>query len=62
MTSTAEEEYEREEALAELREIAEHSNNVRHRFQMLNPVWKGRPLSEVLKELADVLEDDASES
>jgi hypothetical protein len=41
----------------ELKDIAEECNRLRHPFQNIYPIWRGRPLDEVLKEIAYILEN-----
>lgn len=38
--------------LRKLREIADASREVRHPLQFLNPMWKGKPLADVLNSIA----------
>lgn len=47
----------KQEALNELEAIMDECNRIRHPFQNIYPMWRGRPLSMALKEIYNALNE-----
>lgn len=49
----------REKALNELWDIIDECNKIRHPFQNIYPMWKGKPLNVILQQIYDALKEES---
>lgn len=48
----------KETALKELKDIIDECNKIRHPFQNIYPMWKGKPLNVILEQIYDALKEE----